>query len=102
MSGSSYIYVREGVPWSPSELVFYKENKSSSSYQLSWKTMNPGNVDGYLILVAYENETVAIETSHTKHRFDGVLPENAQYKIQVTGVWFWEDDFDNRQFKHET
>ena len=83
MSENSYIYVREGVPWSPSDLVFYKENKSTVSYQLNWKTMDPGNVDGYLILVAYENETVAIETSHTTYRFDGVLPENAQYKIQV-------------------
>ena len=83
MSGNTYIYVREGVPWSPTELVFYKENKYSISHQLNWKTKNPENVDGYLILVAYENETVAIETSHTTYRFDGVLPENAQYKIQV-------------------
>ena len=76
MSSNTYIYVREGVPSSPTELVFYKENKSSISYQLNWKTKNPENVDGYLILVAYENETVAIETSHTTYRFDGVLPEN--------------------------
>ena len=82
-SDDAYIYVREGVPWSPTELIFYKENKSAISYHLNWKTKNPENVDGYLILVAYENETVAIETSHTTYRFDGVLPEDAQYKIQV-------------------